>query len=95
MKHIPPDNLDDHFLSPSVACSHCKDIETLNFDFTFAYQPILDLKAFNIFIHEALVLGINSKSAFRVLAKINDCNRYRFYQDCRDKAVKLAAQLDR
>jgi EAL domain-containing protein (putative c-di-GMP-specific phosphodiesterase class I) len=74
-------------------CNRCKDLDDLDFDFCFAYQPIVDFHAHKIFAHEALVRGINGESAFSVLAQVNDDNRYRFDQSCRVKAVKLAAEL--
>ncbi|MEI6116563.1 MAG: EAL domain-containing protein, partial [Burkholderiales bacterium] len=77
----------------STTCNRCKELDDLDFDFCFAYQPIVDFHARNIFAHEALVRGINGESAFSVLAKVNDDNRYRFDQSCRVKAIKLAAEL--
>lgn len=72
-------------------CNRCKDLEDLDFDFTFAYQPIVDFHAHAIFAHEALVRGVNNESAYSILARVNDDNRYRFDQACRVKAVKGAA----
>lgn len=58
-------------------CNRCKDSDELDFDFSFAFQPIIDFHAHNIFAHEALVRGLNGESAFSVLAKVNDSNRKR------------------
>lgn len=88
---LPTENLPIHINSPG--CKHCKDLEALDFDFTFAYQPIVDFHARAIFAHEALVRGVNGESAASVLAKVNADNRYRFDQGCRVKAVMGAAQL--
>jgi EAL domain-containing protein (putative c-di-GMP-specific phosphodiesterase class I) len=77
----------------SPGCNRCKDTEELDFDFSFAYQPIVDFHARAIFAHEALVRGVNGESAASVLARVNDDNRYRFDQACRVKAVKGAAEL--
>jgi EAL domain-containing protein (putative c-di-GMP-specific phosphodiesterase class I) len=74
-------------------CNRCRDLEELDFDFTFAYQPIVDFQARKIFAHEALVRGITGESAYSILARVNDENRYRFDQACRVKAVKGAAEL--
>lgn len=79
--------------STPSACNRCKDIEGLDFDFSFAYQPIVDFHARTVFAHEALVRGVNGESAALVLARVNDKNRYHFDQSCRVKAVKGAAQL--
>lgn len=75
------------------ACGQCKDADTLDFEFEFAYQPIVDVKVRKIFAHEALVRGPNGESAFSVLSQVNDSNRYTFDQACRVKAVKGAAEL--
>lgn len=77
----------------SPGCARCRDLADLDFDFTFAYQPIVDFHAHTIFAHEALVRGLNGESAASVLAQVNDDNRYRFDQSCRVKAVKGADQL--
>jgi EAL domain-containing protein (putative c-di-GMP-specific phosphodiesterase class I) len=74
-------------------CQQCKESDTLDFDFEYAYQPIVDLATRSVYAHEALVRGTNGESAFSVLAKVNDTNRYRFDQACRVKAVKGAAEL--
>ena len=77
----------------SEICVKCKLSESLNFDFTFAYQPIIELSTRSIFGHEALVRGLNGESAFSVLSKVNDENRYIFDQTCRVGAIKGAAQI--
>lgn len=74
-------------------CGRCRDSEPLDFDFSFAYQPIIDYAERKIFAHEALVRGINGESAASILEKVNDENRYRFDQSCRVKAVEGAARL--
>lgn len=74
-------------------CNRCKDLEELDFDFSFAYQPIVDIHKRAIYAHEALVRGPNGESAASVLAKVNADNRYRFDQGCRVKAVMGAANL--
>ncbi len=80
-------------LEASPGCNRCKNLDDLDFEFTFAYQPIVDFHARAIFAHEALVRGVNNESAESILAQVNDKNRYRFDQACRVEAVKGAAQL--
>ncbi|MBA3059411.1 MAG: EAL domain-containing protein [Gammaproteobacteria bacterium] len=80
-------------LDAAPGCNRCKNLDDLDFDFTFAYQPIVDFHARAIFAHEALVRGVNNEPAYSILARVNDDNRYRFDQACRVKAVKGAAQL--
>lgn len=74
-------------------CNRCRDSAPLGFDFTFAYQPIIDFHSRRIFAHEALVRGLKGESAATVLARVNDDNRYRFDQACRVKAIEGAAKL--
>ncbi len=74
-------------------CKGCKDSPALDFDFDFAYQPIVDTRDQSIFAHEALVRGIGGEGAHTVLSRIDDHNRYRFDQICRTKAIATAAQL--
>jgi len=80
-------------ITRNPSCNRCQALDELDFDFSFAYQPIVDFHSRTIFAHEALVRGINGESAASVLARVNDKNRYRFDQSCRVKAVKGAAQL--
>ncbi|MBP7282591.1 MAG: EAL domain-containing protein [Leptospiraceae bacterium] len=58
-----------------------------------AYQPIFDIQNKTVFAQEALVRGVNNESAYSILSKVNDENRYRFDQACRVRAIELAARL--
>ena len=77
-----------------IGCNECTKGAGLGFDFTMAFQPIVNTTSKTIFAQEALVRGLNQESAGEILGRINDQNRYRFDQACRVKAVKLAAQLN-
>jgi len=46
---------------PNPGCVHCTD--PLDFDFTFAFQPIVDIEQKKIFAHEALVRGKEGQSS--------------------------------
>ncbi|WP_323993007.1 EAL domain-containing protein [Aeromonas dhakensis] len=79
--------------SPSI-CQQCQEPVALDFDFSMAFQPIIDCQTHTIFGYEALVRGLSNEPAHSVIARVNDDNRYRFDQLCRIKAIALAAQLE-
>jgi len=74
-------------------CAHCRDLPPLDFEFTMAFQPIVDLANNRMFAYEALVRGPQGEGAPSILARVNDNNRYQFDQLCRIKAIELAAHL--
>ena len=97
MPQIKPSNfvaLEALPVSSSSACDDCGQGERLGFQFSFAYQPIVDLATHAVYAHEALVRGPAGEPALSVLGCVNDENRYRFDQACRVKAIKTAAALD-
>ncbi|WNB77368.1 MULTISPECIES: EAL domain-containing protein [Methylomonas] len=94
MPHQPSPNANAPAAENNLpACNRCQDLDELDFDFSFAYQPIVNFFARTIFAHEALVRGINGESAASVLSRVTDENRYRFDQSGRVKAVEGAAKL--
>jgi EAL domain-containing protein (putative c-di-GMP-specific phosphodiesterase class I) len=76
----------------NLSCALCNT--NLEFDFTFAFQPIVDVNKQEIFAYEALVRGFNGEGAEEILAKVNDTNRYRFDQECRIRSIFLAQKLE-
>lgn len=72
-------------------CGRCD--QPLDFDFTMAFQPLVDLAQGRIYGYEALVRGINGESAASVLSRVGAKTLYRFDQACRVKAIELAQQL--
>jgi len=76
-----------------AGCSHCADTAALGFDFTMAFQPIVNCSDNSVFGYEALVRGLNNESAYSIISQVNEDNRYAFDQQCRIKAIALAAQL--
>lgn len=74
-------------------CRGCRDGQELAFDFTMAFQPIVDLRDHSLFAYEALVRGTDGSGAASILGRVNEDNRYMFDQACRIKAVELAARL--
>lgn len=75
-------------------CGRCYERIELGFDFTMAFQPIVDVGRQSVFGYEALVRGKNEESAYSVISQVNDKNRYTFDQLCRVKAIALAAKLN-
>lgn len=75
------------------SCGNCADKTSLGFDFTMAFQPIVNCQQRTIFGYEALVRGLNNEPAHTIIAQVNDDNRYQFDQLCRVKAIALAARL--
>lgn len=63
------------------------------FDFTMAFQPIVHLPSRTVFAHEALVRGLQGQDAQSMLSQVTPHNRYGFDQQCRVKAIELAARL--
>jgi EAL domain-containing protein (putative c-di-GMP-specific phosphodiesterase class I) len=73
-------------------CGRC-DVE-LPFDFTMAFQPIVDLATAQVTTYEALVRGPGGESAWSVLSQVTDDLLYRFDQACRVRAIEMASALD-
>ena len=65
----------------------------MDFDFEYAFQPIVHLATKTIYAHEALIRGVNGEDSHTILSKVNLHNVYKFDQACRVKAVKTAAEL--
>ncbi|EKO3963402.1 EAL domain-containing protein [Vibrio fluvialis] len=76
-----------------IVCQQCAAERALDFDFTMAFQPIIDCQAQRVFGYEALVRGLHNEPAPVVIAQVTEENRYLFDQQCRIKAISLAAKL--
>ncbi|EJN6826658.1 EAL domain-containing protein [Vibrio cidicii] len=76
-----------------ITCRNCADKNQLGFDFSMAFQPIINCHTQTVFGYEALVRGLNNEPAFSIISRITDENRYLFDQLCRVKAISLAAKL--
>lgn len=77
----------------SLTCERCMKGDLLPFEFSFAFQPIIDIEKRSVHSYEALVRGINGEGAQSVLSKVDRQNRFRFDQLCRAKAISLASLL--
>lgn len=84
------DNVSEHRKSK---CAQCADGASLDFEFSMAFQPIVDIRTRSVYSQEALVRGKDGASAASIFQYVHEGNRYAFDQACRVKAVKLAAQL--
>jgi EAL domain-containing protein (putative c-di-GMP-specific phosphodiesterase class I) len=80
--------------SPKRGCQGCKTEQALDIEFEYAFQPIVNIVTRSVYAREALVRGPNGESAYSVLSKVTDQNRYQFDQACRVKAVQTAARLN-
>ncbi|MFC3300689.1 EAL domain-containing protein [Arthrobacter agilis] len=76
-----------------MACKGCSSSSGLDFDFSMAFQPIYDAVAERVWGYEALVRGTSGEGAAEILSKVSPEQKYRFDQDCRVKAIELAARL--
>ncbi|WP_341325777.1 EAL domain-containing protein [Methylotuvimicrobium sp. KM2] len=83
---------DNHY--KQLGCAECAGGVGLGFDFTMAFQPIVNTTTQSIYAHEALARGLNNEPAGKVFEQVNDANCYRFDQSCRTKAIKLASELN-
>ncbi|MBS9403425.1 EAL domain-containing protein [Halomonas sp. TRM85114] len=72
-------------------CGRCEG--DLPFDFTMAFQPIVDLAEARVVSYEALVRGRQGESAWSIISQVTDEMLYRFDQACRVKAIELASEL--
>jgi len=78
----------------TTGCSKCNDLEKLDFEFSMAFQPIINVREQSIFGYEALVRGLNNEPASEILDKIVEDNRYTFDQTIRVRAIQLASKLN-
>ena len=58
-----------------------------------AFQPIVDVVSGATFAHEALVRGAKGEGAYTILSAVDVSNRYTFDQQCRVRAIEMAAKL--
>ncbi len=84
---------DDKQKIKKLSCGECLEGNILPFSFSMAFQPIVNCNSKSIYSLEALVRGTNGESAYEILSKVNDSNRYQFDQSCRVKAIELASKL--
>jgi len=91
-KPLQPESAATADITPSP-CGLCCDAPPLDFTFTMAFQPIVDLRLRKVVAYEALVRGTDGSGAHSVLQRVTQDNRYAFDQLCRVKALELAGRL--
>jgi EAL domain-containing protein (putative c-di-GMP-specific phosphodiesterase class I) len=80
-------------MTQETGCRACRAGSALDFDFSMAFQPIVDVGASSVWAYEALVRGPNGEPAPTVLGRVTDENRYQFDQAARVRAIELAGRL--
>jgi EAL domain-containing protein (putative c-di-GMP-specific phosphodiesterase class I) len=65
----------------------------LGFEFSFAFQPIVDIRKRDIVSFEALVRGPHGEPSASVFAQVPKGSLTRFDEMCRSKAIFLASRL--
>ncbi len=61
--------------------------------FTFAFQPIVDIHACEVFSYEALMRGLRNEPAYQVLEQVSREELFLFDQKARVDAIELATSL--
>lgn len=74
-------------------CKGCRTGAPLGMAITMAFQPIVDIDTGIVFAYEALVRGMDGRSAGDVLSGVGPDMIYKFDQACRVKAIELAGAL--
>lgn len=62
-------------------------------NFSFAFQPIVDIESHTVFAYEALVRGRSNESAGAVFAALQSSELHNFDRAARVQAIRLAAAL--
>jgi EAL domain-containing protein (putative c-di-GMP-specific phosphodiesterase class I) len=63
-------------------------------DFSFAFQPIVNVHSRTIVSYEALVRGREQQTALQILQSVSDADRYHFDETLRQHAIQLASRLN-
>jgi len=73
--------------------NHEETTGEIDFEFSFAFQPIVNAKNKEIISFEALVRGPKGQPAKEVFSKVKQQQIFNFDQACRKKAIQLASSL--
>ena len=80
-------------IAKKTRCNACRT-DVIVPEFTMAFQPIVDIDTASVYAFEALVRPPGGGSAYDILSRITEENRYAFDQSCRVKAITLAARFE-
>lgn len=78
---------------PPDDCTKCRPGTELGVEFSFAFQPIVNIVTGKVFAYEALVRGRDGANAASVMSQLTDANRYQFDQAARSSAIATATEL--
>lgn len=70
------------------------DKGNIDLEFSFAFQPIVDIRRQDIDSFEALIRGPRGEPAASILTRITDANIPGFDEKCRWKAMEMASRLN-
>ena len=70
-----------------------QDIDRDVADFSFAFQPIVDVHTGDVHSHEALVRGLDNEPAYEVLARYAGSQSVGFDARCRSRAIEVASRI--
>jgi len=62
-------------------------------EYSFAFQPIIDIRTRGIFSYEALIRGLANESASEVLGRVDPSSRHAFDERSRVRSIELAAHF--
>ena len=79
--------------SLSIESPDVRDEGVSDPDFSFAFQPIVDVITREVFSYEALIRGATNEPAAQVLGKVSTDRLYAFDQKARARAIYVASRL--
>ncbi|MGO9995428.1 MAG: EAL domain-containing protein [Steroidobacteraceae bacterium] len=80
-------------MTPAIAAAAIEAHLVPGLDYSYAFQPIVDVVDRSIFSYEALVRGPDGAPAARVFERVPPRDLHRFDQDSRVAAIELASRL--
>ena len=69
-------------------------VRNLDFEFSFAFQPIVNARTQTVVSFEALVRGPGGEPSSEVFSKVHRGELHQFDQACQSKAIRMASRLN-